>query len=168
MAIKSYVCLRSVTRYSLTAAWKFYKPDNCLCTMLLRVWIAVCLRTQLDWSGNPESSSRIWMISTLMLQFEEWKVILSVAWWHDHSRRNRAEGITEFLPISFLRLDISDDCWEIVGNANWRSERRSFYGDNPIGAISAAVIYFWSDIWRILQACGRGYAVEAGASKVWL
>ena len=64
------------------------------------------------------------------------------------------EGITEFLPISSTgHLTIAE---KLMGMKIDDPSVVAFTAVIQIGAILAAVIYFWSDIWRILQAwwCG--------------
>ena len=64
------------------------------------------------------------------------------------------EGITEFLPISSTgHLTIVE---KLLGMRIDDPSVVAFTAIIQIGAILAAVIYFWSDIWRILQAWWRG------------
>ena len=64
------------------------------------------------------------------------------------------EGITEFLPISSTgHLTIAE---KLLGMRIDDPSVVAFTAIIQIGAILAAVIYFWSDIWRILQAWWRG------------
>lgn len=60
------------------------------------------------------------------------------------------EGITEFLPVSSTgMLTISES---LMGLDIIASDVTAFTAIIQIGAIFSAVIYFWSDIWRILKA----------------
>ncbi len=64
------------------------------------------------------------------------------------------EGITEFLPISSTgHLTIAE---KLLGMRIDDPSVVAFTAIIQIGAILAAVIYFWNDIWRILQAWWRG------------
>lgn len=76
-----------------------------------------------------------------------------MAWWQAIIL-GIVEGITEFLPISSTgHLTIAE---KLLGMKIDDPSVVAFTAVIQIGAILAAVIYFWSDIWRILQAwwCG--------------
>lgn len=76
-----------------------------------------------------------------------------MAWWQAIVL-GIVEGITEFLPISSTgHLTIVE---KLMGMKIDDPSVVAFTAVIQIGAILAAVIYFWSDIWRILQAwwCG--------------
>jgi len=76
-----------------------------------------------------------------------------VAWWQAIIL-GVIEGITEFLPISSTgHLTIAE---KLLGMRIDDPSVVAFTAIIQIGAILAAVIYFWSDIWRILQAWWRG------------
>jgi len=76
-----------------------------------------------------------------------------VAWWQAIIL-GVIEGITEFLPISSTgHLTIAE---KMMGMRIDDPSVVAFTAIIQIGAILAAVIYFWSDIWRILQAWWRG------------
>jgi len=76
-----------------------------------------------------------------------------VAWWQAIVL-GVVEGITEFLPISSTgHLTIVE---KLMGMKIDDPSVVAFTAVIQIGAILAAVIYFWSDIWRILQAWWRG------------
>lgn len=64
------------------------------------------------------------------------------------------EGITEFLPISSTgHLTIAE---KLMGMSLHDPSLTAFTAVIQIGAIAAAVLYFWSDIWRVLTAWWRG------------
>ena len=76
-----------------------------------------------------------------------------MAWWQAIVL-GIVEGITEFLPVSSTgHLTIVE---KLMGMKIDDPSVVAFTAVIQIGAILAAVIYFWSDIWRILQAwwCG--------------
>ena len=76
-----------------------------------------------------------------------------MAWWQAIVL-GIVEGITEFLPISSTgHLTIVE---KLMGMKIDDPSVVAFTAVIQIGAILAAVIYFWSDIWRILQVwwCG--------------
>ncbi len=76
-----------------------------------------------------------------------------MAWWQAIVL-GIVEGITEFLPISSTgHLTIVE---KLMGMKIDDPSVVAFTAVIQIGAILAAVIYFWSDIWRILQAWWRG------------
>ena len=76
-----------------------------------------------------------------------------MAWWQAIVL-GIVEGITEFLPISSTgHLTIAE---KLLGMKIDDPSVVAFTAVIQIGAILAAVIYFWSDIWRILQAWWRG------------
>jgi len=76
-----------------------------------------------------------------------------VAWWQAIVL-GIVEGITEFLPISSTgHLTIVE---KLMGMKIDDPSVVAFTAVIQIGAILAALIYFWSDIWRILQAWWRG------------
>lgn len=76
-----------------------------------------------------------------------------MAWWQAIVL-GIVEGITEFLPISSTgHLTIVE---KLMGMKIDDPSVVAFTAVIQIGAILAAVIYFWSDIWRILQACWCG------------
>ena len=76
-----------------------------------------------------------------------------MAWWQAIIL-GIVEGITEFLPISSTgHLTIAE---KLLGMKIDDPSVVAFTAVIQIGAILAAVIYFWSDIWRILQAWWRG------------
>lgn len=64
------------------------------------------------------------------------------------------EGITEFLPISSTgHLTIVE---KLMGMPLDDKSVIAFTAIIQIGAITAAIIYFWSDIWRVLTGWWRG------------
>lgn len=64
------------------------------------------------------------------------------------------EGITEFLPISSTgHLTIAE---KLMGMNLQDVSLTAFTAVIQIGAIAAAIVYFWSDIWRVLTAWWRG------------
>lgn len=64
------------------------------------------------------------------------------------------EGVTEFLPVSSTgHLTITE---KLLGLPIDDPGVVAFTAVIQIGAILAAVIYFWSDIWRIIKAWVRG------------
>lgn len=64
------------------------------------------------------------------------------------------EGVTEFLPISSTgHLTIAQ---KLMGMSLDDPSLTAFTVIIQIGAIAAAVIYFWSDIWRVLTAWWQG------------
>lgn len=64
------------------------------------------------------------------------------------------EGITEFLPISSTgHLTIVE---KLMGMPLDDKSLVAFTAVIQIGAIAAALLYFWSDIWRVLVAWWRG------------
>ena len=76
-----------------------------------------------------------------------------MAWWQAIVL-GIVEGITEFLPVSSTgHLTIVE---KLMGMKIDDLSVVAFTAVIQIGAILAAVIYFWSDIWRILQAWWRG------------
>ena len=76
-----------------------------------------------------------------------------MAWWQAIVL-GIVEGITEFLPVSSTgHLTIVE---KLMGMKIDDPSVVAFTAVIQIGAILAAVIYFWSDIWRILQAWWRG------------
>lgn len=76
-----------------------------------------------------------------------------MAWWQAIVL-GIVEGITEFLPVSSTgHLTIVE---KLMGMKINDPSVVAFTAVIQIGAILAAVIYFWSDIWRILQAWWRG------------
>ena len=76
-----------------------------------------------------------------------------MAWWQAIVL-GVVEGITEFLPVSSTgHLTIVE---KLMGMKIDDPSVVAFTAVIQIGAILAAVIYFWSDIWRILQAWWRG------------
>ena len=76
-----------------------------------------------------------------------------MAWWQAIVL-GIVEGITEFLPISSTgHLTIVE---KLMGMKIDDPSVVAFTAVIQTGAILAAVIYFWSDIWRILQAWWRG------------
>lgn len=64
------------------------------------------------------------------------------------------EGITEFLPVSSTgHLTIAE---KLMGMPLDDKSVIAFTAIIQIGAIAAAIIYFWQDIWRVLSAWWRG------------
>lgn len=64
------------------------------------------------------------------------------------------EGVTEFLPVSSTgHLTITE---KLMGMSIDDPGVVAFTAVIQIGAIAAAVIYFWSDIWRIVKAWFKG------------
>lgn len=64
------------------------------------------------------------------------------------------EGVTEFLPISSTgHLTIAE---KLMGMPLDDKSLVAFTAIIQIGAIAAAIIYFWQDIWRVLAAWWRG------------
>lgn len=64
------------------------------------------------------------------------------------------EGVTEFLPISSTgHLTIAE---KLMGMPLDDKSLIAFTAIIQIGAIAAAIIYFWQDIWRVLSAWWRG------------
>ena len=64
------------------------------------------------------------------------------------------EGVTEFLPISSTgHLTIAE---KLMGMNLGDASLTAFTVIIQIGAIAAAVLYFWKDIWRVLTAWWRG------------
>ena len=64
------------------------------------------------------------------------------------------EGITEFLPVSSTgHLTIVE---KLMGMNLNDVSLTAFTAVIQIGAIAAAVVYFWNDIWRVLSAWWRG------------
>ena len=64
------------------------------------------------------------------------------------------EGVTEFLPISSTgHLTIAE---KLMGMPLDDKSLIAFTAIIQIGAIAAAIIYFWKDIWRVLSAWWRG------------
>lgn len=64
------------------------------------------------------------------------------------------EGITEFLPISSTgHLTIAE---KLMGMPLDDKSLIAFTAIIQMGAIVAAIIYFWQDIWRVLSAWWRG------------
>lgn len=64
------------------------------------------------------------------------------------------EGVTEFLPVSSTgHLTIVE---KLMGMRIDDPSLTAFTAVIQIGAILAAIIYFWSDIWRVLSAWWRG------------
>lgn len=76
-----------------------------------------------------------------------------MAWWQAVIL-GIVEGITEFLPVSSTgHLTIVE---KLMGMKIDDPSVVAFTAVIQIGAILAAVIYFWSDIWRVLRAWWRG------------
>ncbi len=64
------------------------------------------------------------------------------------------EGVTEFLPISSTgHLTIAE---KLMGMPLDDKSLIAFTAIIQIGAIAAAIIYFWQDIWRVLSAWWQG------------
>lgn len=64
------------------------------------------------------------------------------------------EGVTEFLPISSTgHLTIAE---KLMGMPLDDKSLIAFTAIIQIGAIAAAIIYFWQDIWRVLSVWWRG------------
>lgn len=64
------------------------------------------------------------------------------------------EGITEYLPVSSTgHLTIAE---YLMGKQIDDVGMVAFTAVIQIGAIAAAVLYFWSDIWRIIKAWVTG------------
>ena len=64
------------------------------------------------------------------------------------------EGVTEFLPVSSTgHLTIVE---KLMGMRIDDPSLTAFTAVIQIGAILAAIIYFWGDIWRVLSAWWRG------------
>ncbi|MDO4781396.1 MAG: undecaprenyl-diphosphate phosphatase [Candidatus Saccharibacteria bacterium] len=73
------------------------------------------------------------------------------------------EGITEFLPISSTgHLTIAE---KLMGMSLHDPSLTAFTAVIQIGAIAAAVLYFWSDIWRVLTAWWRGLWQKKARAK---
>lgn len=82
-------------------------------------------------------------------------------WWHAVIL-GIVEGVTEFLPISSTgHLTITE---KLLGYQIDDAGITAFTAVIQIGAIAAAVVYFWSDIWRIGNAWCRGL-VDAKVRK---
>ena len=76
-----------------------------------------------------------------------------MAWWQAIIL-GIVEGITEFLPVSSTgHLTIVE---KLMGMNLNDASLTAFTAVIQIGAIAAAVVYFWSDIWRVLSAWWRG------------
>jgi undecaprenyl-diphosphatase uppP len=76
-----------------------------------------------------------------------------VAWWQAIIL-GIIEGVTEFLPVSSTgHLTIVE---KLMGMRIDDPSLTAFTAVIQIGAILAAIIYFWSDIWRVLSAWWRG------------
>mgnify|MGYP001689500921 CR=1 FL=1 len=68
------------------------------------------------------------------------------------------EGITEFLPISSTgHLTIAE---KLMGMPLDDKSLTAFTAIIQIGAIAAAIVYFWDDIWRVLAVWWRGLRVR--------
>jgi undecaprenyl-diphosphatase len=66
------------------------------------------------------------------------------------------EGLTEFLPVSSTgHLTIAE---QLLGLNTEAKDVTGFTAVIQMGAIAAAIIYFWRDIWRIAVAWLRGLA----------
>ena len=75
--------------------------------------------------------------------------IVSMSWW-EAVLIGIVEGITEFLPVSSTgHITISE---YLLGMQIDAPGVVAFTAFIQIGAIVAALIYFWSDIWRIIKA----------------
>lgn len=76
------------------------------------------------------------------------------------------EGLTEFLPVSSTgHLTIAEDLMNIQINGKGPT---AFTAIIQVGAIIAAVIYFWRDIWRIIVGFVKGlFSAEARQSQDW-
>jgi undecaprenyl-diphosphatase len=76
------------------------------------------------------------------------------------------EGLTEFLPVSSTgHLTIAEDLMniDIVGKGP-----TAFTAFIQVGAIIAAIIYFWKDIWRIIVGFVRGlFSAAARQEQDW-
>lgn len=78
---------------------------------------------------------------------------MTMSWWQAIIL-GIVEGITEFLPISSTgHLTIVE---KLMGMPLDDKSLVAFTAVIQIGAIAAAVLYFWGDIWRVLVAWWRG------------
>ena len=78
---------------------------------------------------------------------------MNMAWWQAIIL-GIIEGITEFLPISSTgHLTIAE---KLMGMPLDDTSLTAFTAIIQIGAIAAAIVYFWSDIWRVLSAWWQG------------
>ncbi|XMT17241.1 undecaprenyl-diphosphate phosphatase [Candidatus Saccharibacteria bacterium oral taxon 488] len=76
-----------------------------------------------------------------------------MAWWQAIIL-GIVEGVTEFLPVSSTgHLTIVE---KLMGMRIDDPSLTAFTAVIQVGAILAAIIYFWSDIWRVLSAWWRG------------
>ena len=72
-----------------------------------------------------------------------------MAWWQAIIL-GIVEGVTEFLPVSSTgHLTIVE---KLMGMNLNDASLTAFTAVIQIGAIAAAVVYFWNDIWRVLSA----------------
>ncbi len=68
------------------------------------------------------------------------------------------EGVTEFLPVSSTgHLTIAE---KLMGMNIADASLTAFTAIIQIGAILAAIVYFWDDIWRVLTVWWRGLRVR--------
>jgi undecaprenyl-diphosphatase len=76
------------------------------------------------------------------------------------------EGLTEFLPVSSTgHLTIVEDLMNIQINGKGPT---AFTAIIQVGAIIAAVLYFWKDIWRLIVGFVRGlFSAEARQQQDW-
>jgi undecaprenyl-diphosphatase len=70
------------------------------------------------------------------------------------------EGLTEFLPISSTgHLTITED---LMGLTTTDAGVTAFTAIIQVGAILAAILYFWKDIWRVIKGFFGGLFSAAG------
>ena len=76
------------------------------------------------------------------------------------------EGLTEFLPVSSTgHLTIVEDLMNIQINGKGPT---AFTAIIQVGAIIAAILYFWKDIWRLIVGFVRGlFSAAAREEQDW-